>query len=58
MMQTGVSGFYLSVQVPGSICAGQPVRLVPGPRTQSVAECLDELRVKWRLKVPGENLAP
>ena len=58
MMLTGVSGFYLSVQVPGSICAGQPVRLVPGPRMQSVAECLNELRVKWRLKVPGENLAP
>jgi MOSC domain-containing protein YiiM len=58
MMQAGVSGFYLAVQVPGSICAGQPVRLVAGPRTQTVAECLDELRVKWRLKVPGETVAP
>jgi MOSC domain-containing protein YiiM len=58
LMQAGVSGFYLAVQVPGSICAGQAVRLVAGPRTQSVAQCLDELRVKWRLKVPGEPVDP
>lgn len=58
MMQAGLSGFYLAVKEPGSICAGQPVRLVAGPRAQSVAECLDELRVKWRLKVPGAPVEP
>lgn len=58
LMQATVSGFYLAVQVPGSICAGQAVRLVAGPRTQSVAQCLDELRVKWRLKVPGAPVEP
>jgi MOSC domain-containing protein YiiM len=58
LMQAGVSGFYLAVQVPGTICAGQPVRLVAGPRTQSVAQSLDELRVKWRLKAPGAPAAP
>ena len=57
-MQAGVSGFYLAVQVPGSISAGQAVRLVAGPRTQSVAECLAELRVKWKLKVPGAPVEP
>jgi MOSC domain-containing protein YiiM len=52
MMQAGLSGFYLAVQVPGSIAAGQPMRLVAGPRTQSVAECLDDMRITWRLKPP------
>ena len=58
LMQAGVSGYYLAVQVPGSICSGQALRVVAGPRTQSVAQCLDELRVKWKLKVPGATVEP
>jgi len=57
LMQAGVSGFYLAVQVPGSIQAGQSVRLVAGARTQSLAQCMDALRLKGRLKVPGAPVA-
>jgi len=57
-MQAGVSGFYLAVHVPGSIQAGQPVRLVAGARTQSVAQCLYVLRLQWKLKAPGAPVAP
>lgn len=53
LMQAGVSGFYLKVQVPGSIQAAQSFRLIAGARTESVAQCMDVLRLKWRLKVPG-----
>jgi len=58
LMQAGVSGFYLAVQVAGSIHAGQSVRLVAGARTQSVAQCLDVLRLQWKLKVPGAPIEP
>ena len=32
MMQSGFSGFYLAVDVPGSIEAGQGFEVEPGPR--------------------------
>lgn len=36
MMQSGATGFYLSVVRPGTIRAGDAIRLVAGPRTQSL----------------------
>jgi len=36
--QSRWSGFWLSVRVPGSLAAGQPFELVPGPRHTSVVE--------------------
>ena len=38
MAQNGNCGFYLSVERPGSLCAGQPFTLQPGPRRVSIPE--------------------
>jgi MOSC domain-containing protein YiiM len=38
MVQSGFCGAYLAVRVPGSIAAGQPFELVPGPREVGVTE--------------------
>ncbi len=38
MAQSGWCGFYLSVRVPGTIQAGEPFELVPGPREVGIAE--------------------
>lgn len=38
MAQSGWCGFYLAVRVPGSIRAGEPFELVPGPREVGIAE--------------------
>jgi MOSC domain-containing protein YiiM len=38
MVLRGISGWYLRVLAPGFVRAGDPVRLVPGPRTLSLAE--------------------
>ena len=36
--QSRWSGFWLSVRVPGTIAAGQPFELIPGPRVTGVVE--------------------
>jgi len=36
--QSRWSGFWLSVRVPGTIAAGQPFELIPGPRATGVVE--------------------
>lgn len=41
-------GWYLSVVRPGSVQAGQPLRLVPGPRGLRVSEAFHAKRVKHR----------
>jgi MOSC domain-containing protein YiiM len=38
MMQSGFCGAYLAVREPGTVAAGQPFELVPGPREVGVAE--------------------
>jgi MOSC domain-containing protein YiiM len=38
MAQSGWCGFYLSVRETGTIAAGQPFELVPGPREVGIAE--------------------
>ena len=38
MDQSGYTGFYLRVLQPGTIAAGDAVRLLPGPRTVSIAQ--------------------
>lgn len=38
MALSGFCGFYLSVSQPGTLCAGDPVRLVPGPRHMGIPE--------------------
>ena len=40
MAQSGFCGFYLAVDVPGTLCAGEPFALVPGPRRLSIAEAI------------------
>lgn len=38
MAQSGYCGFYLTVIEPGTIVAGEPYELIPGPRELSIAE--------------------
>lgn len=38
MDQSGYTGFYLRVLQPGTIAAGDAVRLLPGPRTVTIAQ--------------------
>jgi MOSC domain-containing protein YiiM len=38
MMQSGWCGWYLAVREPGTIAAGEPFELVPGPREVGIAE--------------------
>ena len=38
MVQTGCCGFYLAVQKPGSLQAGEAFELVPGPRQMGIVE--------------------
>lgn len=38
MALSGFCGFYLSVSQPGTLCAGDPVQLVPGPRHMGIPE--------------------
>jgi len=38
MQQSGYCGFYLAVSRPGTLCAGAPFELLPGPRELAVRE--------------------
>ena len=38
MAQTGLCGFYLSVDTPGTVQAGEPFELLPGPRHVSIPQ--------------------
>lgn len=38
MAQQGCCGFYLAVDVPGRLCAGETFELLPGPRRLSIPE--------------------
>jgi len=38
MAQSGYCGFYLAVDTPGTLSAGESFELVPGPRRVSIAE--------------------
>ncbi len=40
MVQSGRCGFYLAVDGPGLLCAGETFALLPGPRVTSVAQAL------------------
>ncbi len=44
MASSGWSGFYLAVRTPGSLQAGQPFELVPGPREVNIRELLHARR--------------
>lgn len=46
MALSGFCGFYLSVSAPGSLAAGDPVRLVPGPRHMGIPERFSARMVK------------
>lgn len=46
MLRHNACGFYLAVQQAGTIDAGQPFTLVPGPRALSVVEAFQARRVK------------
>ncbi|MFZ3220705.1 MAG: MOSC domain-containing protein [Rhodoferax sp.] len=38
MAQSGFCGFYLAVEVPGTVCAGEPFELLPGSRSVRISE--------------------
>jgi MOSC domain-containing protein YiiM len=38
MVQSGFCGSYLGVLVPGTVSAGEPIELLPGPRDVSLLE--------------------
>jgi MOSC domain-containing protein YiiM len=46
MARSGFSGFYLSVDEPGTIEAGEAFELVPGPRHVGLPERIDARRLK------------
>jgi MOSC domain-containing protein YiiM len=46
MMQRGCPGFYLAVVQPGTLCAGDPFRVIPGVRGMRVSEAFAAKRIK------------
>ena len=46
MVHRGYCGFYLAVNAPGQISAGESFRLVPGPRNLSIREAFNAKRIK------------
>jgi MOSC domain-containing protein YiiM len=48
MARSGLSGFYLAVDVPGSVMAGQAFEVVAGPRETPVMELFKAVRSKMR----------
>jgi MOSC domain-containing protein YiiM len=46
MVQTQRCGFYLSVDQPGSLTAGDSFSVVPGRRALSIAQAIDGKRAK------------
>ena len=46
--QSRWSGFWLAVRVPGTIAAGQPFELIPGPRATGVVELFRARTAKMR----------
>jgi MOSC domain-containing protein YiiM len=48
MVQSGYCGFYLGVRIPGTIAAGEPFELVPGPREVSITEVFRSVMAKHR----------
>ena len=46
MVQSGYSGWYLRVLKAGTICAGEEIRLIPGPRDTSIAQQNQSLLIK------------
>ena len=38
MVQSGYCGSYLAVVEPGTLCAGDPIALIPGPREVNLRE--------------------
>jgi MOSC domain-containing protein YiiM len=48
MARSGLSGFYLAVDVPGSVMAGQAFEVVAGPRETPVMELFNAVRARMR----------
>jgi MOSC domain-containing protein YiiM len=48
MAQSGYCGAYLAVHTPGTLQAGQPITLVPGPREVGIAELFRSRAAKLR----------
>ena len=46
MAQSGCSGFYLAVDVPGSVTAGQPFEVIAGPRGTPLMTLFKSVRAK------------
>lgn len=47
MVQTSRSGFYLAVDTPGTLAAGEPFELIPGSRSLSIAQAVQAKRYKF-----------
>lgn len=48
MAQSGLCGFYLSVEAPGSVTAGQEFEIKPGPRQLPLMDLFKAKRAKFR----------
>ncbi|MGB5103146.1 MAG: MOSC domain-containing protein [Steroidobacteraceae bacterium] len=48
MAHSGLCGFYLSVEAPGSLTAGQEFAVRPGPRTTPLMDLFKAKRAKYR----------
>lgn len=48
MAQSGLTGFYLSVEAPGSVTAGQEFEVRPGPREMPLVALIKAKRAKYR----------
>lgn len=46
MVQSGRSGFYMAVETPGTLAAGEAFELQPGPRQTSIAQALQHKAFK------------
>ena len=46
MAEAGCCGFYLAVDAPGTVAAGESFQLVPGPRRLSIPEAFGAKRAK------------
>jgi MOSC domain-containing protein YiiM len=48
LTQSGFSGFYLAVDVPGSLSAGQAFGVIAGPRETPLMALFQSTRAKYR----------
>ena len=58
MAKSGFCGFYLGVQTPGSLCAGDRFDIIAGPRRMSIAQLFADRRVSLFARASGTPALP